>query len=56
MRGIIHIGPPHTFDTYFQETGMAGRDDNKAKSMPFYNNNHIQSSLKDMDESIINKS
>ena len=26
IRQTVHIGPPHTIQEYFQETGRAGRD------------------------------
>ena len=52
IRDIIRI--PHTLETYFQETGMAWRDNNKAKATPLYNNNDIQRSLEDIDQSIRN--
>ena len=40
-REVIHIGPPCTVKSYFQETGRAGRDGKPAQATLYYNNRDI---------------
>ena len=41
IRQVIHIGPPHTIQQYYQETGRGGRDGKPCKATLYYNNRDI---------------
>ena len=51
IRRIIHLGPPNDIESYLQETGRAGRDNQPAKAILYHNKSdlkvqHIQESMK----------
>ena len=41
IRQVIHIGPPHTIQAFYQETGRAGRDGRPSTAVLYYNNRDI---------------
>ena len=41
IRQVIHIGPPHTIQQNYQETGRAGRDGKPCKAILYYNKRDI---------------
>ena len=43
VRHVIHIGPPPTLESYYQEIGRAGRDSKPAVASLFYNGHDIAS-------------
>ncbi|XP_077989243.1 uncharacterized protein LOC144443579 [Glandiceps talaboti] len=49
---VIHIGVPRTMESYFQETGRAGRDGKNAKAILYYNNIDIAVNKKDMSDAM----
>lgn len=38
---VVHIGPPRTLESYYQEIGRAGRNGKPAKALLFYNGSDI---------------
>ena len=51
IRRIIHLGPPNDIESYLQETGRTGRDNQPAKAILYHNKSdlkvqHIQESMK----------
>ncbi|XP_077983304.1 uncharacterized protein LOC144438148 [Glandiceps talaboti] len=49
---VIHIGVPRTMESYFQETGRAGRDGKNAKAILYYNNTDIAVNKKGMSDAM----
>lgn len=45
---VIHFGVPHTMESFFQESGRAGRDGRPAKSTLYFNNNDIGANVEGM--------
>ena len=45
---IIHIGPPRTLESYYQEIGRAGRNGKPAKALMFYNGSDILANKPEM--------
>ncbi|CAB4022829.1 ATP-dependent DNA helicase -like, partial [Paramuricea clavata] len=41
VRQVIHIGPPRTIESYYQEIGRAGRDGRSARAVLYYNGSDI---------------
>ena len=41
VKQIIHIGPPRTLESYYQEIGRAGRNGKPAKALMYYNGSDI---------------
>ena len=50
VRQIVHIGPPCTLESYYQEIGRAGRDGNRAHAFLYYNGHDIASNKRGMTE------
>ena len=50
IRQIIHIGPPISVKTYFQETGRAGRDSKPSFASLYYNNRDISKNRVNMQD------
>ena len=48
VRQIIHIGPPRTVESYYQEIGRAGRDGKLAKAILYYNGSDIATNVSGM--------
>jgi hypothetical protein len=48
VRQVIHIGPPRTIESYYQEIGRAGRDGRSAKAVLYYNGSDIATNKPDM--------
>ena len=48
VRHVIHIGPPRTLESYYQEIGRAGRDSKPAAASLFYNGHDIASNKPEM--------
>ena len=47
IRKIIHWGPPSDIELYFQETGRAGRDHNKAQAIFYYRKRDLSGKISD---------
>ena len=45
---IIHFGVPRTMESFFQQSGRAGRDGRHAKSTLYFNNNDIGANVEGM--------
>ena len=45
---VIHFGVPRTMESFFQESGRAGRDGRPAKSTLYFNNNDIGANVEGM--------
>ena len=45
---IIHFGVPRTMESFFQESGRAGRDGRPATSTLYFNNNDIGANVEGM--------
>lgn len=45
---VSHFGVPRTMESFFQESGRAGRDGRPAKSTVFFNNNDIGGNVEGM--------
>ena len=50
VRQIVHIGPPCTLESYYQEIGRAGRDGKQARASLYYNGHDIASNRNGMTE------
>ena len=50
VRHLIHIGPPRTLKSYYQEIGRAGREGRPAIASLFYNGHDIASNKPGMTE------
>ena len=42
IRSVAHITPPYTIQSYFQETGRAGRNGQPATAILYFNNRDIE--------------
>ena len=45
---IIHFGVPRTMESFFQDSGLAGRDGRPATSTLYFNNNDIGANVEGM--------
>jgi ATP-dependent DNA helicase RecQ len=52
VRHIVHIGPPCTLESYYQEIGRAGRDGKQAHASLYYNGHDIASNKRGMTEEV----
>ena len=52
VRHVIHIGPPRTLESYYQEIGRAGRDSKPAVASLFYNGHDIASNKPRMTDEV----
>ena len=50
VRQIVHIGPPCTLESYYQEIGRACRDGKRAHAFLYYNGHDIASNKRGMTE------
>lgn len=53
VRHVVHFKPPTSLERYFQETGRAGRDQQQAKAIMYFNNTDIRSNRPGITESMI---
>ena len=49
VQRVIHFGVPRTMETFFQESGRAGRDGRPATSTLYFNNNDIGANIEGME-------
>ena len=48
LQRVIHFGVPRTMETFYQESGRAGRDGRPATSTLYFNNNDIGANVEGM--------
>ena len=54
IRSVAHITPPYTIQSYFQETGRAGRDGKPATAILYFNNRDIAKNKPGMKDAVRN--
>ena len=52
IQQVIHTGPPHTIQQYYQETGQGGRDGESCKATLYYNNRDISKNKPGMQDTV----